>query len=161
MLYPMHANVTRRLRHPLVGQLFRYGVVGVSNTLVFLAAYWICVHVGIHYVIASALGYALGSINGYVLNRRWTFRADGMRHTTSASRYALVQTAAGLGNLGLLVLFVDVLGTERIAAQVIVIAIVQALSFLAHRAWSFAHRGEDLGAAEVSPPVIVPPAGVR
>ena len=151
----------RRLRDPVVGQLIRFGVVGISNTLVFVAAYAICVQIGIWYIAASAIGYTLGSINGYVLNRRWTFRAGHISHTTSASRYALVQIVAALANLGLLYVFVDGLGVDRIVGQVIVIGIVQLLSFLAHRAWSFAHRGEDLGEPEVSPPVIVPPAGVR
>jgi putative flippase GtrA len=148
----------RRLRDPVVGQLIRFGVVGISNTLVFVAAYAICVEIGVWYIAASAIGYTLGSINGYVLNRRWTFRAGHLSHTTSASRYTLVQIVAALANLGLLYVFVDGIGTDRIVGQVIVIVIVQLLSFLAHRAWSFAHRGEDLGEAEVSPPVIVPPA---
>jgi putative flippase GtrA len=154
--------LARRLGDPVVGQLARYAVVGVSNTLVFLAAYAICVHFGVWYIAASALGYTLGSVNGYVLNRRWTFRADHLSHTTSASRYAFVQIVAALGNLGLLYVFVDGIGTDRIVGQVVVIVIVQLLSFLAHRAWSFAHRGDELlGEPEISPPVIVPPASVR
>jgi len=153
--------VPRRLRNPVVGQLVRYGVVGISNTVLFLAAYAICVHIGVWYIAASAIGYTLGSINGYVLNRRWTFRAHELSHTTSASRYALVQLVAALGNVGLLYVFVDGIGVDRIVGQVVVILIVQLLSFVANRAWSFAHRGEELGAPEVSPPVIVPPAGVR
>ena len=153
--------VLRKLGDPVVGQLVRYAVVGISNTLVFLAAYALCVHVGIWYPAASAIGYTLGSINGYVLNRRWTFRAHHLSHTTSASRYAVVQIVAAVGNVGLLIVFVDGIGTDRIVGQVIVIVIVQLLSFVANRAWSFAHRGENLGEPEVSPPVIVPPAGVR
>lgn len=154
--------MSRRLDPASFAQLIRYGVVGVTNTLVFLAAYTLCVKaLGVPYVLASAIGYTLGSINGYVLNRRWTFRAGQMSHATSASRYALVQTVAGLGNVGLLYAFVHWLGTERILAQVIVIVIVQLLSFLVHRAWSFAHRDEQLPEPEISPPAIVPPAGVR
>jgi putative flippase GtrA len=153
--------LSRQLSDPVVGQLIRYGVVGMSNTVIFLAAYAICVHVGVWYLAASAIGYTLGAINGYVLNRRWTFRAGHLSHTSSASRYALVQIAAFLGNFGLLYVFVEGIGTDRIIGQVVVIVIVQLLTFLAHRAWSFAHRGEELGEPEVSPPVIVPPAGVR
>jgi putative flippase GtrA len=153
--------LSRRLSDPVVGQFVRYGVVGITNTVLFLAAYAICVHIGVWYIASSAIGYTLGSINGYVLNRRWTFRAHALRHTTSASRYALVQIVAALGNVGLLYLFVDGIGGDRIVGQAVVIVIVQVLSFVANRAWSFAHRGEDLGEPEVSPPVIVPPAGVR
>jgi putative flippase GtrA len=153
--------MTALARSPIVAQLVKYGVVGVSNTLVFIGAYALCVHLGVWYIAASALGYTLGSINGYILNRRWTFRADAMSHVTSASRYTLVQVVAALANLGLLFVLVDGLGAGRIVGQVIVIVIVQLLSFLAHRAWSFAHRGGELGEPEISPPVIVPPTVVK
>src|SRR5437588_4395089 len=110
---PLGGVLARRLNDPVVGQFVRYGIVGISNTLVFLAAYALFVHIGVWDIAASAIGYRLGAINGYVLNPRWTFRAHRMSHATSASRYALVQLAAALGNVGLLYLFVDGIGTDR------------------------------------------------
>jgi putative flippase GtrA len=148
----------RRLRDPVVGQLVRYGVVGATNTAVFFVSYWVLLQLGVQYLAASAVGYTNGSINGYILNRRWTFQAGHVSVTRSARRYAFVQLVALAANVGLLYLFVDGLRTEKKIAQVVVIVIVQLISFLAHRAWSFAHRHEEHGEAEVSPPVIVPPA---
>jgi putative flippase GtrA len=148
----------RRLRDPVVAQFVRYGVVGATNTAVFFISYWLLLQLDVNYLVASAVGYTLGSINGYILNRRWTFQAGHVSVTRSARRYTLVQLIALGANVGLLYAVVDGLGAEKKVGQVIVIVIVQIVSFLAHRAWSFAHRHEELGEPEVSPPVIVPPA---
>ena len=67
------------LRHPLA----RFVVVGCANFVVsFAAFYW-----SYHYLplgessgrgaVANVLAYAAGMINSFVLNRLWTFRAEG------------------------------------------------------------------------------------
>lgn len=124
---------------PIIGQLTRYGVVGVANSVIGFAIYAVAVKLGVQYLLASALAYAIGSVNGYVLNRRWTF--PGASTVSSASRYAGVQLAALLSNLVLLFGLVHVLGVEKIIGQAIVVVIIFLATFVANRLWSFAHRG--------------------
>src|SRR5271155_4302892 len=72
------------LRHvPLARQFVKFGLVGVSNTLLTLVVYTVLVKVfGVWYLLASAIGFAVGATNGYLLNRSWTFRGhDGGRGT--------------------------------------------------------------------------------
>jgi len=62
---------------PLV-QLFKYGVVGVMNTLLTLGVIFICKSVlEFNPYVSNAIGYAVGLINSFVWNRQWVFRADG------------------------------------------------------------------------------------
>ena len=124
---------------PIIGQLARYGVVGVANSVIGFAIYAVGVKLGVQYLLASALAYAIGSVNGYVLNRRWTF--PGASTLSSASRYAGVQLAALLGNLVLLFGLIHVLGVEKIIGQAIVVVVIFLATFVANRVWSFAHRG--------------------
>jgi putative flippase GtrA len=127
----------------IVRQFAKYGIVGVLNTVIGFGLYVIFVKLGgIHYLLASALGYAIGAINSYMLNRHWTFRAGHISHLSSAPRFALVQGFAIAGNLGLLYLFVHVAGVEKIAAQAVATVIVLSITFVVNRLWSFAHRGE-------------------
>ena len=52
-------------------QFVRYGAVGVSNTLLSAAMFAVGVTAGLEPVLAAAIAFGLGSINGFVWNRRW------------------------------------------------------------------------------------------
>jgi putative flippase GtrA len=132
---------TGRLELPAVRQFVKYGVVGASNTLVNFAVYSIGVTIGIHYLIALVLGYAVGALNSYILNRHWTFQAGHIAHTTAGTRFALVTGAAIAVNVGLLYLFVHHLGISKIPAQAILTVPLLAVTFPINRWWSFAHPG--------------------
>ena len=55
-------------------QFVKFGIVGVSNTLLAFAVYTLLLKVfGVWYVAASGIGFAVGAVNGFLLNRRWTF----------------------------------------------------------------------------------------
>jgi putative flippase GtrA len=127
----------------IVLQLARYGVVGASNTLIGYGIYAICLDLlGVQYELSLAIAYVIGAVNGYVLNRHWTFRGHDADHTTSGGRYAAIQVAAFLVNLGLLHAAVAWLGVEKNIAQAVVVPLVFAATFVPNRLWSFAHRGD-------------------
>jgi putative flippase GtrA len=135
---------------PLLGQLVRFGVVGVSNTLLTFALYTLLVKAfGVWYLPASAIGFAAGAVNGFLLNRSWTFRG----HSGDALmplRWTIVQ-ACGLGlDVALIYLWVHGLGVDELAAQALTIAIVVLLTFFVNRAWTF--RMPPIGARTQAPP---------
>ena len=56
-------------------QLLKYGVIGVSNTLITLVVFYVInTLMGLDYAVANTLGYILGLINSFVWNRTWVFR---------------------------------------------------------------------------------------
>jgi putative flippase GtrA len=125
-------------RIPL-GQILRFGVVGVLNTLLSLALYTLMVHAGVHYLAASALAFAAGVVTGYVLNRAWTFGATS-GHLESGPRY-LVVALAGLGaDVLLLWLLVGDAKVPKVEGQAIATLIVALGSFVAQRHWTFRDR---------------------
>jgi putative flippase GtrA len=105
----------------------RFGAVGLSNTVITLVAYDLLTHVGLADTAASALGFALGAVNGYLLNRSWTFRARGGAATLA--RYVAVQ---GLGAL-LSAVGVDVATTDlllrKLAAECLVLPVVTLVTY--------------------------------
>ena len=121
----------------LVGQFLRFALVGVSNTLLTLAVYTLLVRgLAVWYLLASAIGFVVGAVNGYLLNRRFTFpehRADAL----TPLRWTIVQ-GCGLGlDEALLFAFVDGLRLDKLLAQVLAIGIVVLLTFAANRTWTF------------------------
>ena len=62
-------------------QLIKFGLIGVSNTLIdFLIASALNALFGIYY-LAKIVGYACGIANSYFWNSRWTFREERRRDT--------------------------------------------------------------------------------
>jgi putative flippase GtrA len=131
------ARATRRLTAPAIVQFVKFGIVGVSNTLLFFAIYTALVKgFGVWYVAASAIGYIVGAVNGFLLNRRWTFR-EHIGDSLTPVRWTVVQGCGLLANLGLVYLFVDGAGLDELLGQACATAIVTVVTFLANRAWTF------------------------
>ncbi len=97
----------------------------VYASLVTVMPYW----------IAGALAFAAGAVNGYVLNRRWTFAATDS--AGARARYVAVQLC-GLGTTsGLLWLLVGREGIHRLWAYALTIPVVTVATFAANRTWTF------------------------
>lgn len=68
-------------RFPLwLKQAAKFGSVGVLNTLVDLALYFVFTRwlgLGGQPAIAKAISYSVGVLNSFLLNRIWTFQARG------------------------------------------------------------------------------------
>jgi putative flippase GtrA len=131
------AGPAGRLTAPVLVQFIKFGIVGVSNTLLTLAVYTVLLKVfGVWYLAASAIGFAVGATNGFLLNRRWTFR-EHVGDSLTPVRWGIVQSG-GLGiNEGLLYLFVHDAHLDKLLAQVCATAVVTVSTFLVNRAWTF------------------------
>ena len=88
------------------------------------------------YLAASAIGFVVGATNGFLLNRRWTFR-DHVGDALTPVRWGVVQ-GCGLGvNEALLYLFVHDAHLDKLLAQVFATAVVTVSTFFVNRAWTF------------------------
>src|SRR5436305_7634736 len=127
----------RHLSAPVVVQFVKFGIVGVSNTLLTFVVYTLLLKVfGVWYLAASAIGFAVGTINSFLLNRRWTFRGH-VGDALTPLRWTVVQ-CGGLGvNEGLLYVFVHDARVDKLLSQAFATAVVTITTFLANRAWTF------------------------
>jgi putative flippase GtrA len=134
---PSVARRSRDLRAPVLVQFIKFGTVGVSNTLLTLVVYTVLLKVfGVWYLAASAIGFIVGAVNGFLLNRRWTFR-DHVGDSFTPVRWGIVQTC-GLGiNEALLYLLVHHAHLDKLLAQVCATAVVTVTTFFVNRAWTF------------------------
>jgi putative flippase GtrA len=133
-------SVARLSTHPrarVFVQFVKFGIVGVSNTILTLGVYTLLLKVlGVWYLAASAIGFIVGAVNGFLLNRRWTFR-DHVGDALTPVRWGVVQTC-GLGvNEGLLYVFVHDARLDKLVAQVCATAVVTVSTFFVNRAWTF------------------------
>lgn len=121
---------------PIIGQWLRFVAVGVSNTLLSTVVFAALFHLGLHYLLASSVAFAIGALNSYVLNRRWTFRSRD-RRAPELARFACVQ-AVGLGvDLALLSALVELTGVPHVVAQVLAFPAASVVMFVLSRQWAF------------------------
>lgn len=100
-----------------IGQLLRFGLVGVGNTLVDLVVTrllqggfgLLTSAVLLTYYIPKVIGYACGVVNSYLLNANWTFRAEKKSDAREIGSFLLVNLATLGLSLALMWLLRDVL----------------------------------------------------
>jgi putative flippase GtrA len=134
---PQAAHQAGRLNAQVVRQFVKFGIVGVSNTLLAFAVYTLLLKAfDVWYLVASAIGFGVGAVNGFLLNRRWTFREHEGDALTPV-RWTVVQGCGLLVNLGLVYTFVTAVGLDKLVGQACATAIVVVGTFFANRAWTF------------------------
>jgi len=117
-------------------QFGRFLLVGVTNTVLSFVVYRLLLPLGTPYALAAPLAFAAGAVNGYVLNRRWTFAA---RDSTRARvLYVAVQAVGAVTTTLLVLLFVHTAGTGKVGAYLAAIPPVTVCMFAANRLWTFA-----------------------
>jgi putative flippase GtrA len=129
------------LRHSVA----RFVVVGGANFVVSFAAFYAAYHYlplgafGGRGAVANVLAYAAGMGNSFVLNRLWTFRAEG-RVVVHALRFALLNAATlALSTLAVFVL-VDRAGYSELAVWLPLTLIILVTHYLGMKHWAFAAR---------------------
>jgi putative flippase GtrA len=132
---------TEKPTRRLIVQFMKFAIVGVSNTLITFAVYTLLLKgFGVWYLAASAIGFIAGAVNGFLLNRRWTFRGH-VGDALTPVRWFVVQGCGLALNEGLLYLYVDQLGLDKLLGQALAIAVVTVSTFLVNRAWTFRMSG--------------------
>jgi putative flippase GtrA len=129
---PSIAQLVRTLSEVRV---VRFGVVGVSNTLISFAAFW-AAHRLMPAAGAQCVSYVVGMIWSYYWNRRWTFQSQS-NVASEASRFFTLQIAFMLLSSGALGVLVDRLHLPAGPAWLAVMVVVTVLNFLASRFWAF------------------------
>jgi putative flippase GtrA len=118
-------------------QFTAFAMVGVVASLVHYTALAALVELAAWRAVPAALvGYVLGGIVSYVLNRRHTFISD-RPHVEATWRFALIAFFGFCCTYVLMSLFVDRMGAPYLLAQVATTGVIMFVSFFANRIWTF------------------------
>lgn len=125
----------------LLIQFIKFGIVGVSNTVISLIVYYICIFVGMHYTIANVLAFVISVLNAYYWNKKYVFKKnDNSQNKTVVQSIIKVFTSYGatfLLGTGLLILWVDFLNISEWIAPLINLCITIPLNFILNKFWAF------------------------
>lgn len=129
-------------------QFVKFGLVGVSNTLIDSAVYyWACLFVGMNYILASGIGFFASVVNAFYWSNRYIFaKGDGESRSAwvTFAKILMAYASTGLGlRIILLYVFVEFLGISRYLALLPVLIITVPLNFVLNKYWSFKPRKSD------------------
>jgi putative flippase GtrA len=118
-------------------QLMQFGVVGASGYLINLAVFALVNGaLGVHYIGAAIVAFAVAVTSNFWWNRHWTFDAKQGHAGFQAARFFTVSVLALIVNLVALKLLVSG-GMGELPAQAISVAIAMPFNFIGNKLWTF------------------------
>jgi len=127
-------------------QFLRFCTVGVGNTAVDFAAFFLLTLGGVPYLLAQALSYAAGVVNSFLLNRKWTFRVARKANVLEVARFIIVNGLSLLVLSGLLFILHDANHMALWISKLMATGAAIAVNYMGSRLWVFTEyqrtRGE-------------------
>jgi putative flippase GtrA len=123
-----------------VNQFFKFGIVGVSNTLVSWLCYYLIVFIREDlYMLGSIIGTIVGIANSFFWNDKYVFKGCDKDWRSRLKR--LGKTYISYGGTSLLSIFLLWLGVQigvnKMIAPVVTLIITVPLNFLINKFWAF------------------------
>lgn len=120
-------------------QGIRFVIVGLASNAVLYALYLLATSLTVGHKTAMTIIFAVGTLQTFVFNKRWTFNFRGALHS-SFFKYALSYAFAYLLNLISMLLFVDHLDLPHQIVQGVMILTLAIILFLLQRYWVFSTK---------------------
>lgn len=117
-------------------QSIRFILVGLALNLVLFMLYLLLTSQGISPKLAMTGLFALGTMQSFIFNKRWTFTHQGFLGA-SFLKYVAIYSAAYLLNLIALIVLVDNLGFTHQVVQGVTIISLALVLFLLQKFWVF------------------------
>ncbi|MBQ1173054.1 MAG: GtrA family protein [Lachnospiraceae bacterium] len=125
-------------------QFIKFGIVGVSNTLIHYFTYLLCIFAGCHYLIASVIGFMVSVINAFYWNNKYVFVKK--ENSTRSLWQAFLKTFLSYAGTGLvlenvlLVIWVRILHVPESIAPLVTLLITIPINFILNKFWAFKDR---------------------
>ncbi|MCI1577497.1 MAG: GtrA family protein [Clostridium beijerinckii] len=127
----------RKKKWSIMKQFLKFGIVGVSNTLISLLIYYILIYFDIDYVVANAIGFIVGVLNSYYWNNKYVFDKSHSGNIKPIIKTFLSYGLTFILSTILLVVMVDFFIFSKVVAPIINLIITIPLNFLLNKFWAF------------------------
>jgi len=123
-----------------LGQLIKFSLVGLLNTGVDVAVFFLLTWLGVPYLTAQVVSYSCGAANSYLLNKMWTFRSSGLS-PAEIIRFAVVNLISLGISVVVLRLLHDTVGLDLTVSKAGATVSALAANFLGNKLWVFRRGG--------------------
>lgn len=127
------------------GQVFKFGIVGVSNTVISYVVYAILVYFGMHYLLANVIAYFAGVINSFIWNSRYVFKAEDDPNRNPFKVFIKTLAASAFTGLVvnnvLLVLWINVLNLSEYLGPILNVLVTFPMNYVLNKYWAYKKEG--------------------
>ena len=78
----------------ILKRILKYGSVNLVLLPLNILIAWILTHLGMHYLLATAIGFTVQITLAFLINRRWTFEKMSITVTSGLARSMVVEATA-------------------------------------------------------------------
>ncbi len=134
------------VKYPVLFEFIKFGIVGVSGTIVDFGIYTILTRVfGMYYLYATAISVFLAIVNNFILNKYWTFQKGGSgKFRSEYIKFFIVSLVNYFINIGITYGIKEFTSSETVFgsyedyfAKVVAIIIVLFSNYFANKYWTF------------------------
>lgn len=120
-------------------QFLAFGIIGVLNTAVDIAVYWLLLQFSVTYVLANIAAYAAGMLNSYIWNRAITFRTKQKeKHSRQLIvRFVLWNLLTLLLSSVLITVLIEGLEWSKLWSKLVATALIVVVQFIGTKKWVF------------------------
>ena len=124
-------------KHLNLLQFSKFIIVGLSNTLITLAIIFFCSAViKLDYRISNFVGYIIGLINSFILNKSWTFKSKNRLHKEIIPFLAMFFVCYFI-NLSTVIFFKELLEINNLISQGSGMIIYTITNYFGNKYWAF------------------------
>ena len=122
-------------------QFIKFGIVGISNTLISYCTYAVLVWLGVNFLLSNLIGFVVSVLNSFYWNSRYVF--DLNNADTKKKLKALIKTFISYAGTGLvlssamLILWIDIVQLSKYIAPIINLIITVPVNFVVNKVWAF------------------------
>lgn len=122
-------------------QLIEFGIVGLSNNVIYYIAYAILLLLSVPYLVAGSVGFLVSVINAYYWNNKYVFRTEDSEKRVWWKVFvktfiAYAGTGLVLNNL-LLIFWIKFCGIPEMIGPVINLFVTIPINFILNKFWTF------------------------
>jgi len=121
-------------------QFFKFGLVGVVNTLISYFIYAILTYLGLFYLVSNVIAFAISMTNAFYWNNKHVFKENRENRKAINSAFRMVISYAFSGLIissALLYIFVDIFKISEYIAPFLGLCITVPLNFILNKFWVF------------------------
>ncbi len=118
-------------------QFIKFGIVGLTNTVVGFFIYYILLFYGINYLLANILSWAISVMNSFYWNNKYVFLNSQEKIIKVIFKTYVSYALSFFLNIIALYILVSQFNISKIIAPILVLLITIPLNFFLNKFWAF------------------------